>query len=387
MSKLRVLSLFSGIGAFETSLKNIGVEYDLVGFSEIDKYATESYCAIHGVDKSFNLGDITKINLDDISEDIDLLTHGSPCTNFSVAGAQEGGNEGSGTDSSLMWNTVNIIKEKQPKRVIWENVKNVLSKRHKHNFDKYINTLDEFGYNSYYEVLNGKEFGVPQNRERVFVVSIRKDIDDKTFTFPVGEDKGIRLKDILLDKVDEKYYLSEKVQARYNPRNTPHPNLAGSTAPEFRKIGQRDLVYKEEGIMGALVATDYKQPKQILVPNKLIQVGLIGDKNSQGNRVYSTEGIASAQVGTAGGMGGKTGLYIDYKGDTTDRAQSIRRLTPQEGFRLMGFTDEQFFKAKESLVKEFYNGRDRADSQLYKQSGNSIVVPVLEEIFKNLFNR
>lgn len=284
-----------------------------------------------------------------------------------------------------MWSTVNIIREKKPKRVIWENVKNVLSKRHRYNFDKYINTLNELGYNSYYEVLNGKEFGVPQNRERIIVVSIRKDVDNNTFTFPIGEDSGIRLKDVLLDEVDEKYYLSEKVQARYKPRDTPHPNLAGSTAPEFRTIGQRDLVYKKDGIMGALVATDYKQPKQILIPNKLIQVGLIGDKNSQANRVYSVEGIASTQVGNAGGLGGKTGLYIDYKGDQTDRPQSIRRLTPQEGFRLMGFTDEQFFKATESLIKKFYNGKDRADSQLYKQSGNSIVVPMLEEIFKNLF--
>ena len=128
MDKLRLLSLFSGIGAFEMALRNIEIDYELVNFCENDKYAIKAYCAIHDVDEHLNLGDITKINIENLPKDIDLITHGSPCQDFSVAGLQRGGDEGSKTRSSLMWNTVEIIKHCKPKYVIWENVKNVLSK-------------------------------------------------------------------------------------------------------------------------------------------------------------------------------------------------------------------------------------------------------------------
>lgn len=126
---LKYLSLFSGIGSPEQALKNSGIEFELFGFSEIDKYAIKSYCAVHGVDENLNLGDITKINIESLPLDIDLITHGSPCQDFSVAGRGKGGDLGSGTRSSLMWNTVAICEHCQPKFVIWENVKNVLSKK------------------------------------------------------------------------------------------------------------------------------------------------------------------------------------------------------------------------------------------------------------------
>lgn len=127
MDKLKYLSLFSGIGAFEMALKNIGIDYELVGFSEIDKYAIKSYCAVHDVAEDLNLGDITKINIDKLPKNIDIITHGSPCQSFSAAGLGKGGDKGSGTRSSLMWNTVEIVSHCKPKYVIWENVKNVLS--------------------------------------------------------------------------------------------------------------------------------------------------------------------------------------------------------------------------------------------------------------------
>lgn len=193
---MRYLSLFSGIGSPETALRNLGIEYELVGFSEIDKYATESYCAIHHVDKSLNLGDITKIDIESLPKDIDLITHGSPCQDFSVAGKNKGGDLGTDTRSSLMWNTVAICEQVQPKYVVWENVKNVLSAKHRHNFDKYLDEMERIGYNNFYKVLNAKNFGVPQNRERIFVISIRKDLG-QGFEFPEGYDNGIRLKDVL----------------------------------------------------------------------------------------------------------------------------------------------------------------------------------------------
>lgn len=210
---MKVLSLFTGIGAFEKALKNIGIDYELIGFSEIDKYAIKSYCAIHNVSEEKNLGDITKIDITKLPKDIDLITHGSPCQDFSVAGKQAGGDLGTGTRSSLMWNTINIVTYCKPKYVIWENVKNLLSKKHRHNFDSYLSIMESLGYNNYYDVLNAKDYGIPQNRERVYTVSIRKDIDNGNFVFPEKEELKLRLKDMLEDKVDEKYYLSDKLIA------------------------------------------------------------------------------------------------------------------------------------------------------------------------------
>lgn len=205
---IKLLSLFSGIGAPEQALKNIGIDFDLVGFSEIDKFAIKSYCTVHGANENLNLGDITKIDIQSLPKDIDLITHGSPCQDFSIAGKQKGGDKGAETRSSLMWNTVDIVEHCKPKYVLWENVKNLLSKKHKHNFDAYIEIMDKLGYNNYYKVLNAKDYGIPQNRERIFTISIRKDIDNNTFTFPEPFDNGLRLKDILEDEVDEKYYIN-----------------------------------------------------------------------------------------------------------------------------------------------------------------------------------
>ena len=204
---LKYLSLFSGIGAPEKALKNLGIEYELIGFSEIDKYAIKSYCAIHNVSEELNLGDITKIDIESLPKDIDFITHGSPCTDISLAGKEAGADKGSGTRSSLMWNSVEIFKHCKPKIILWENVKNLLSKKHKHNFDAYIEDLNNLGYVSYYKVLNAKDFGIPQNRERVFTISIRNDIN-KEFKFPEPFDNGIRLKDLLEKEVDEKYYIN-----------------------------------------------------------------------------------------------------------------------------------------------------------------------------------
>lgn len=330
---LKYLSLFSGIGSPEQALKNLGIEFELLGFSEIDKYAIKSYCAVHGVDESLNLGDITKIDIESLPLDIDLITHGSPCQDFSVAGSGKGGDLGSGTRSSLMWNTVAICEHCKPKYVIWENVKNVLSKKHRHNFDKYLEEMDRIGYNNFYQILNAKDYGVPQNRERIFVVSIRKDLN-KDFEFPKGFDYGIRLKDILEDIVDEKYYLSDEIQKRFKfngkgDYNRNELNQVGTTG-ENKTIGQRDRTYGINGISPNLTSTDYKQPKQIV---------------ENGNRQPKT--------------------ITDYR---------IRKLTPKECWRLMGFKDEQFLKAEQVC----------SNSQLYKQAGNSIVVNVMEEIFKNL---
>ena len=160
------------------------------------------------------MGDVSKIDLGKLKEigDIDLITHGSPCQDFSIAGRLAGGDKGSGTRSSLMWCTVDIVEVVKPKYVVWENVKNLLSAKNRHNFDGYLEIMDKLGYNSYYKVLNAKNYGIPQNRERVFTVSIRKDIDSG-YEFPEEIELTKKLKDVLEESVDEKYYLSDKLIA------------------------------------------------------------------------------------------------------------------------------------------------------------------------------
>ena len=216
---MKLLSLFSGIGAFEKALENIGINIELVGFSEIDKYAINSYCAIHNVSENKNLGDITKFDIMKLPKDIDLITHGSPCQDFSIAGRQAGGDLGTGTRSSLIWNTINIVIYCRPKYIIWENVKNLLSKNHIHNFNNYLEILESLGYNNYYKVLNAKDYGIPQNRERVYTISIRKDIDNRNFKFPKKEQLKIRLKDMLEKNVDQNYFLNDKKIDKYLYKN------------------------------------------------------------------------------------------------------------------------------------------------------------------------
>ena len=288
--KLRMLSLFSGIGAFEKALTNIGVDYELVGFSEIDKYAIKSYCAIHGVDESLNLGDITKINIEKLPNDVDLIIGGSPCQDFSISGYKAGGDEGSNTRSSLMWNQVAIVEHCKPKYVIWENVKGVLQKSQIHNFKKYLNKMEDIGYINYWKILNAKDFGVAQDRERIFVVSIRKDID-KIFEFPKEYNYKVTLKEVLDEKVDDRFYLKKIL----NPRKT-----------------KKYIQYDNSG----------------------------KGYNSQACRLYYLDGQMCTLPKCNGGD--KTQVLLD------EENMIGRRITPLEAWILMGFKKEDFFKAEAS---------------------------------------
>ena len=224
---MKVLSLFSGIGAFEKALDRLNINYELVAFSEIDKYATKSYCAIHGVDESMNLGDITKVDENSLPKDIDLITYGFPCQDISLAGKQKGmfNDDGTQTRSGLFFEALRIIEATKPKIAIAENVKNLTGKKFKEQFELVLKSLEEAGYSNYWKVLNAKDYGIPQNRERVFIISIRKDID-KGYEFPEPFPLQLRLKDMLEDKVDEKYYLSdEQILTAGYFGNAVNPNL------------------------------------------------------------------------------------------------------------------------------------------------------------------
>ena len=203
---LRVLELFAGIGACSKALERLGIEHEIVDAVEIDKYAIKSFNAIHGT--SFEPQDIRDWDKD---IQVDLVMHGSPCQDFSVAGKGAGGDEGSGTRSSLMYETLRIVEKLKPEIVIWENVKNLWGKKHRHNWENYVEKMGELGYDSAAKIINARDCGIPQNRERLFTISIKRGselVDSFMFPEPMPLEK--KLKDMLEDEVDEKYYLSEK---------------------------------------------------------------------------------------------------------------------------------------------------------------------------------
>ena len=215
-------------------MKNKG--YELVHFCECDKYAIQSYCAVHDEPEEKNLGDITKVD-ENTLKDFDVMFFGSPCQSFSISGRQAGsmwkcedcgeeynpltvhyterkrcpkcGSENlSGTRSSLLIEAMRILRKAKPKWGIFENVKNLTGKKFIDTFNMFLEELHEYGYSTYYKVLNAKDYGIPQNRERVYVVFILKELDNGKFKFPEPFDNGIRLKDMLDDEVDESYYLN-----------------------------------------------------------------------------------------------------------------------------------------------------------------------------------
>lgn len=234
---LKYISLFSGIGAFEKALFNIGVPYELINYCEIDKYASKAYSLIHHIPESKNLWDITKVNETALPSDVDLITYGFPCQDISIAGKKQGfvSEDGKKTRSGLFFDALRIIEHCKPKVAIAENVKNLTSKNMKGIFDIVLNSLDEAGYNCYWKVMNAADYGIPQSRERVIIVSIRKDIDNGSFQFPDPIPLTCCLADMLEDDVPEAFYLSEDKTRSVISHNDKHPghiaDMGGGYAP------------------------------------------------------------------------------------------------------------------------------------------------------------
>lgn len=301
--------------------RNIGFDFKK-GKSKIPRLKKDKLIKCYiGSKMTNNYGDISLINPNELPN-FDLFNFSFPCTNISVAGKQEGMKkaDGSITSSGLYIYGINIIKEKKPKYIMIENVKNLISKKFIGDFNKIINELNDIGYNCYYPTkedkkdnqkpicLNAKNYGIPQNRERIFVICVRKDVDNSNFKFWEGKDFGIRLKDILEDKVDEKYYLSQEIQDRFKlngVKDKEHNelNVVGSSAPDFRSIGQRDMTYGTNGIMSTLTATDYKQPKQIIDTNKLSRDGktVCEFRNDEGIRYFKDNICGTIRTIDSGG--------------------------------------------------------------------------------------
>lgn len=376
--KIRLLELCAGYGSQALALKNLGIEvYSEI--AEFDKYASQAYMQLHGETK--NYGDIYTIDESKLPY-FDMITYSTPCQDFSSAGKQAGGDKGSGTRSSLLWECERIIRAVKPKFLLMENVKNLLSKKHCHNFNEWFKVLEDMGYTNYYKVLNAKDYGIPQNRERIFCVSI---LGGGQYLFPNPKPLEKRLKDMLEDNVDEKFYLSatavssflkstftqerdrlntkdiaKTLRARdaHGPQLVSEPVIAASRGrnpdnPSDRTVGiptEQRLEVKYDGCTNTLTSV---QKDNYVIEPKVIQVGNIVDSGNWDNPQNACQGGGSEPKITEG-----------YR---------IRKLTPRECWRLMGVKDEQFDRL-----------HGISNSQLYKLAGNSIVVDVLEAIFKNL---
>lgn len=456
--------------------------WKLVNFCEFDKYATTSYCAIHNEDGSKNLGDITKVDETKL-EPFNMICGGSPCQDFSVAGKQKGSvwtckdcgyeynpltvhwserdkcpycgsNNIEKTRSSLLVEYLRVIRANKPNFGMYENVKNIVGKQFKDTFKMFTDELDEYGYNVYWKVLNAKDYGIPQNRERVYLIFIKKELDNGKFTYPEPFDNGMRLKDILEENVDEKFYISEDKVQRFLTNLNNEDALLYDACQVKREGKSREY----NDFCPTLTARDYKDPR-LVNDNRVKQLGNIVSTgnwdNPQRGRIYSSEGCSPAlnccgggglepkivQLGNVNPSGkGMNGNVFDENGLaptlTTNKGEGnkiairqatkkgyiecefggvadlsypesktrrgrvqengqicptitatetgvrriespirIRKLTPKECFRLMGFSDENF-EAAEKMV---------SNSQLYKQAGNSIVVDVLYYILVELY--
>lgn len=345
--------------------------------------------------------------------------HGSPCQDFSTCGKNAGGDEGSGTRSSLMYETIRIVGKLKPKYVIWENVKNLLSKKHIHNFNAYLERMEHLGYINYYQVLNAKDYGIPQNRERVFTVSIlgnekyefpkgnecnnsikvvgnympsghdaSRIVDEnglsptvkenhgtvtavlQRFEFPPKQELKLKLKDMLEENVDEKYYLSDKM---INYISADNEKWTGNNDKSLINKKIASAINTGEGSRRCdasnCISKDYKENYNLKSKQKQLY-SLIEKTDFEEGKVLNMD------------------LYNQTTNENTSQCLTtpnhnsqrlfdglrIRKLTPKECWRLMGFDDEDFEKAS----------KVNSNTQLYKQAGNSIVVNVLEAIFKEL---
>jgi DNA (cytosine-5)-methyltransferase 1 len=372
-----VFPIFTGIGSPEMALRNRNIPYNVVGISEVDKYALYAYDAIHCQDRDIdvpnndeildmidnrniaydfytgesntprrdyrleqlykahirtgNFGDIRRINPSNLP-DFDLMTYGFPCKDISIAGDQGGLSQNGNNQSSLLWECKEIIEEKRPDYLLMENVKNLVSKNHHDDFQQWVNYLSSLGYNSYYKVLNGWDFGVPQNRERVIKVSKHRSHDNSDFEFPEPKSLDRSVRDIMIDESDV-----------------------------------QDRLFYDKDRYDHITNSNYMDDVELNGPKNLYVVGNVDEKTHFNTRVYLADGSSPSLNTMRGGNRQPNILIDDY----------VRRLEPIECWRLMGYSDDDFYKAK--------NDGGLSDSRLYERAGRGIVIPMLEDIFEKLF--
>lgn len=359
--KIKVGSDFSGVGAFNQSLKRLGIDYDELFACDMDKYARDTFILNYGEPKQFP----TNVYEREIpNESLDIYMTSPPCQAFSLAGKRLGKDDKRGI---LFFNSHEFIQKNKPRFFIFENVKGLLSDDNGNTFQEWINLLggksvngnpvlfadeNSVPYHIYWKVLNAKNYGVPQNRERVFIVGIRDD-KDNNFRFPIEQPLIKRLKNVLENDVDDKYFLSKETIESIMSSKFYDCKPMDFSRQDYIKENISKCIKVGGDVPCFLVKSATSKGYEIATENDSISFSV---PNSETRRGRVGKGIAQTLD-----TGCQQGVFDDYK---------IRRLTPRECFRLMDFPDS--FKWNVS------------DSQAYKQAGNSIVVNVLYLILKNL---
>jgi len=367
---MKVGTDFSGIGSPEQALNNLGIDYDPIFACEIDKFAKKSYLAIHKEPKTF-YNDITKRNHSEV-EQLDLYVAGFPCQSFSLAGKRQGFEDVRGT---LFFNVAEFIKTNQPKSFILENVKGLASHDNGKTFQTIIALLsdnggtvngqisipyfnDGLGYHIYYSIMNTKHHGIPQNRERIFIVGFR---EFRPFSFPKTEPLKIKLIDLLEDNVNKKYNINLKNFVSELSDDSIKVKSATKQGFEIAKHGDSiNLEFPNSKTRRGRVG---KQVSQTIKPT--CEIGVLSGSDVVGCLLstYNKENLKSLVK-----RGKNNNIVLNKKN------MCIRKLTPLECWRLQNFPDEQFFKAKKVC----------SNTQLYKQAGNSITVAVIQKLIKSI---
>ena len=408
---MKFLELCAGIGGFRQALENLGCE--CVGWSEIDKYAIKLYSAWYN--DNCNFGDVTKIEAETLP-DFDLLVGGFPCQAFSIAGKRMGFDDTRGT---IFFDFARIMKAKKPKFAIFENVKGLLNHEKGKTYETILQTLNELGYDAQWGILNTKFHGLPQNRERVYIVANLRERSSTKILFERGDgitDKVERTEQSIIGDYYTENGKTHQWGGVIGDESIAPCLMAGEyKSPRIVKIGsiggkpcQSDQVYSPSGVSVTLSAQNGGKGAM----TGLYKIGDIDGLNTQYSRVYDSEGISATINAQGGGLGAKTGLYkvgaIDgvfrlkqgnrvygvngkarticaegggyggYTGLYTNSEQTkVRRLTPKECFRLQGFKDE--------MVELGYK-LGISDTQLYKMAGNAVSVPVVEWVAQRVLN-
>jgi DNA (cytosine-5)-methyltransferase 1 len=395
---IRLIELFAGYGSQALALERLNVDFEHHQVVEFDKYAIKTYNALH--DTNFETQDITKLkklNITETNKYDYVLTYSFPCTDLSIAGKMLGMK--SGTRSGLLWEVERLLKNAKelPQVLLMENVTQVHGNKFKEDFDDWVRFLAKLGYSNQWKDLNAKDYGIPQNRNRTFMVSI---LGDYEYHFPKPFELKLKLKDMLEDEVDEKYYIND--YERIKIANEKYYNLHGGKWDKLHDVNKR--VYKDDKesptittmqggsrevkvlishaigsrefetngwkeVAPTLCARDYKDPKVLYIPEDTIK-GYAEAHEGDGvyiNRPHQKRGVVQKE------MIQTLKTSVDDLGVVLENLK-IRKITPRESFRLMGLYDKDIDK----IIKI------NSSTQLYKQAGNSIVVQVLEHIFKEL---
>lgn len=294
IEKVKLLSLFSGIGAYEEALKRLSVDFDLINYCEIDKFAAKAYSVIHNVDENLNLGDITKINEKEL-DDFNLMTYSFPCQDLSALGDQKGlfDEDGNKTRSGLFFDAIRIAEHKRPKYMVAENVKALATKTFKNDLDNMIKMLDKIGYNTYWKVLDSQKYSIPHSRNRIYIVSIRKDVDDGTFKFPESitltksakdfHEKTIVGDEYYLRESDMKYLSEFRLKKKYSSINADV--IVCQTTKQGNLANPQNFVKDEKGY-------------RVMTPGELLS--LQGFKKEYGELLLKN-GLTKEKIGKMSG--------------------------------------------------------------------------------------